>query len=228
MDSLPINIFDLGVIIILVLGALVGLALGFVKAGLFVLSWLGAIIATILGWATARPYAHQFIATDWLADLSAGLAIFLVTLIVLFLISSFIGSWVRNSRLNALDRSLGMLAGLATAALIVVGAVMLTDSVRNVDEQPAWMREAKSMPIIRTTSQWLNRLIKDRTGFNASKSAASATSRASQGLDSARAVEKLIQPVPRETTEHGDVGYDKKQRSQMDRLFQSDSGSSDK
>ena len=227
MDSLPINIFDLGVIIILVLGALVGLALGFVKAGLFVVSWLGAIAATILGWSTARPYAHQFIATDWLADLSAGLAIFLVTLIVLFLISSFIGSWVRNSRLNALDRSLGMLAGLATAALIVVGAVMLMDSVRNVEEQPAWMRDAKSMPVIRSTSQWLNRLIKERTGFSASERATSATSRAAKELDTARTIEKLIQPSPRESTERDDGGYDKKQRRDLDRLIQSSPGASD-
>lgn len=219
MDSLPINVFDLGVIVILLLGALVGLALGFVKAGLFVVSWLGAILATILGWSTARPYAHDFIATDWLADLSAGLAIFLVTLIVLFLVSSFIGSWVRNSRLNALDRSLGMLAGLATAALIVVGGVMLMDSVRNVDEQPAWMRDARSMPVIRASAAWLNRLIKERTGFTASESAASATSRAAKELDRTRTIEKMIQPSPRESTEHEAGGYDKKQRSQMDRTI---------
>jgi membrane protein required for colicin V production len=224
VDSLPINLFDLGVIIVLVLGALVGLALGFVKAGLFVVSWLGAIAATILGWSTARPYAHRFIETDWLADLSAGLAIFLVTLIVLFLVSSFIGSWVRNSRLNALDRSLGMLAGLATAALIVVGGVMLMDSVRNVDEQPAWMRDAKSMPVIRAGADWLNDIIRRRTGFLGGESSAS---RAESRTNPMRTMEKLIQPAPRQSGERDDGGYDNKQRRELDRLIQSNPGPSD-
>ena len=42
MENLPINGLDIGVIAVLFVGALIGLAVGFVRGGLFVLSWLGA------------------------------------------------------------------------------------------------------------------------------------------------------------------------------------------
>ena len=118
-DSLPLNAVDIGVLIELLLGALVGLALGFVRGGLFIASWIGAGVASIFGLPFAQPYARQYIDDRFFADLAAGVAIFLLALVILFLISSVIGGWVRNSRLNALDRSLGMVAGLATSVLLL-------------------------------------------------------------------------------------------------------------
>ena len=114
MDNLPINPLDLTTIVAFVLGGLIGLALGFIRGGLFVVSWVGAVLATIFGFPHVRLFARQQIETAWIADLTTGVVLFLVALVVLFLLSSMIGSWVRASHLNALDRSLGMLAGLIT------------------------------------------------------------------------------------------------------------------
>ena len=58
-DFLPINAVDIGVLIEVLLGALVGLALGFVRWGLFVASWIGAGVATIFGLPFAQPFASQ-------------------------------------------------------------------------------------------------------------------------------------------------------------------------
>ena len=131
------NILDIGVIAMFALGALFGLLLGFVRGGLFILSWLGAGIATIFGFSYAQPYGRRFIENEFFADLAAGGAVFLVTLIVLFLLSSFIGGWVRRSRLNALDRSLGMLAGLATAALLITGGYVIAENMWKDSQIPA-------------------------------------------------------------------------------------------
>ena len=98
MENLPINILDIGVIVLLVLGAIIGLALGFVRGGLFVLSWLGSAIVTIFAFPVIRPYARQYIENEFFADLAGGVLVFIATLVVLFLLSSVIGGWVRNSR----------------------------------------------------------------------------------------------------------------------------------
>ena len=65
MENLPINILDIGVIVLLVLGAIIGLALGFVRGGLFVLSWLGSAIVTIFAFPVIRPYARQYIENEF-------------------------------------------------------------------------------------------------------------------------------------------------------------------
>ncbi len=92
MDSLPVNVTDIGVGVVLLVSALMGLALGFVKLGLFVLSWFGAILATFYGFPIVKPYARDFIETPLIADITAGVTLLLPTLIILFVISSVIGS----------------------------------------------------------------------------------------------------------------------------------------
>ncbi|NQV57155.1 MAG: CvpA family protein [Rhodospirillales bacterium] len=156
MESLPINVFDIAVVVVLIVGALIGLAVGFVRGGLFVLSWLGAALVTIFGFATARPYARQYIENQLFADLAAGATLFVVTLVILFLISSVLGGWVRSSRLNALDRSLGMIFGLATTAAILAVAYIAMEQVWPPAQQPKWIQDARSLPLIRSAAKVLN------------------------------------------------------------------------
>ena len=121
-ENFSMNIVDIGVIILLAVGSMTGLILGFVRGGLFVISWLGAAIATFMSFPYLKPYSRQYIEHDFFADITAGLIIFIITLIILFLLSSIIGGWVRNSRLNALDRSLGMLTGIIISSIIMAGS----------------------------------------------------------------------------------------------------------
>ena len=100
MEILPINSLDISVSIFLLISALTGLILGFIRGGLFIISWLGSAVSVLLIFPHIKPYARQYIENNFVADLSSGIVIFLVTLVILFLLSSVIGSWVRNSRLN--------------------------------------------------------------------------------------------------------------------------------
>ncbi|MBT3399933.1 MAG: CvpA family protein, partial [Rhodospirillaceae bacterium] len=106
------SVFDIAVLAIIFLGALFGLVTGFVRGGLFVASWIGAGLITIYGLEHVSPISNQYINPAWLADLVAGGGLFIVALIVLHLLSHMLSGWVRAGRLNALDRSLGLLAGL--------------------------------------------------------------------------------------------------------------------
>ncbi len=219
MDSLPINALDLALIVAFVLAALIGLALGFVKLGLFVLSWLGAILATIYGLPIARPYARDFIETPWIADVTAGVTLLLPTLIILFVISSFIGSWVRNSRLNALDRSLGMVAGLGTAALLVCTAYLFAASGWTESEQPPWMRNAKALPVIKAGAGFLRSLIPDDD--DSAAAAADARKKAQRKLDTEEAMRQMLSTTPKGKDPGAPGGYGPHERRDMERLIDS-------
>ncbi|MEE9291069.1 MAG: CvpA family protein, partial [Alphaproteobacteria bacterium] len=213
MDSLAINIFDLGVILTIVLGALAGLALGFVKGGLFVLSWIGAIFATVAWFPLVRPYGRQFIETPWIADVSAGGALFLVTLTALFLISSLIGSWVRGSRLNALDRSLGMLAGLATAALVVSTIYIVLTSMWTEKERPEWLITARSLPLVEAGAGALRSLLP----LGSEEADGDSENRRRKSLETERMFGDMNAPAPKGKRPDGPAGYGQRERKDMER-----------
>ena len=78
MDSLPVNITDIGVGVVLVVSALLAYMRGFVHEVLAVGGWIGAIFATIYGFSYVKPFARDLIDLQWAADLSAGAAVFSV------------------------------------------------------------------------------------------------------------------------------------------------------
>ena len=215
MENLPINGFDIGVIVVLFVGALIGLAVGFVRGGLFVLSWIGAAVATIFAFPLARPHARKFIENELFADLVGGAILFVVTLVVLFLISSLLGTWVRNSKLNALDRSLGMVSGLITMALILAVAYIALEQVLPPSNQPAWIREARFVPLIKSAAQSLNEVLPDEFKLMG-KTAAEDASEKARDL---QRFEKLVRPVIKSGGGNEDTGYDKRARRALDRII---------
>ena len=218
MDAIGISPFDLAVIGILLLGALSGLVTGFVRGGLFVLSWAGAGAVTVFGFSTTSPYARQYIEPTWLADLAGGAALFVVALIVLHLLSQLLSRWVRSSRLNALDRSFGLLAGLGTAALaIAIGYLFLGDIW--AEEPPPWLATARTRPVVESAALLARDVLPESvvgaTGAHLEKIRDRAVD-----VESARqALERLSQP-PKTPAPAARPGYNERERKELDRLIQ--------
>ncbi|MDH3739190.1 MAG: CvpA family protein [Alphaproteobacteria bacterium] len=218
MDALGISPFDLAVIGVLLVGALTGLVTGFVRGGLFVVSWAGATAATLFGFTFVSPYARQYIETTWLADLAGGAVLFVAALIILHLISHLLSRWVRSSRLNALDRSFGLLAGLGTAAIaIATGYLFLSDVW--ADEPPKWVAESRTLPVVESAALFVRDVLPEdivgTTGAHLEKLRDSAVQ-----LDSAReALERLSQP-PKTPASSTRSGYNEQERQELDRLIQ--------
>ena len=217
-ESLPLNPVDIGVVIELLLGALVGLALGFVRGGLFIVSWTGAGVATIFSLPVVRPYARQYIDDRFFADLMAGVAIFLFALVILFLISSVIGGWVRNSRLNALDRSLGMVAGLATSVLLLAGAYVVTENIWPGNKQPSVIQEAKVTPMIRASAQLLNDLLPKDLKILGVEAVGTVTDKTKEAVKK-RVFERLVRPDTPKSGDEERPGYDTKERNTLERAI---------
>ncbi len=217
MDVLGISPFDLAVIGILLLGALSGLVTGFVRGGLFVLSWAGAGAVTVFGFSTASPYARQYIETTWIADLAGGAVLFVVALIILHLVSQLLSRWVRSSRLNALDRSFGLLSGLATAAVaIAVGYLFLSDIW--AEDPPDWVAAARTRPAVESAALLARDVLPASVVGTAGAHLEKIRDRAVK-LNSARqALERLSRP-PKTSAPAPPTGYNVRQRQEADRLF---------
>lgn len=219
MDVLGISPFDLAVIGILLLGALSGVVTGFVRGGLFVMSWVGAGAITWFGFSTASPYARQYIEKTWIADLAAIVVLFVVALIVLILLSQLLSRWIRVSRLNALDRSFGLLSGLATAAVaIAVGYLFLSDIW--AEDPPDWVATARTRPAVESAALLARDVLPASVVGTAGAHLEKIRDRAVK-LNSARqALERLSRP-PKTSAPALRPGYNQRERQELDRLIQS-------
>ncbi|MGQ3028492.1 MAG: CvpA family protein, partial [Ferrovibrionaceae bacterium] len=148
MQDLGINPVDIVVLVIVVLSGALAFVRGFVKEVLAVVGWVGAAIATLQLFPYVRPITRQYIQTEMLADGLAGLGIFLITLLLFSILSHSIAKGVRNSAISAVDRSLGFLFGLVRGAVVVCLAYLLVVSVLAPKDQPAWLRNARVMPLL--------------------------------------------------------------------------------
>jgi membrane protein required for colicin V production len=213
LGDLPVNVFDIGVIAILLVSALLAYARGFVHEVLAIVGWIGAIFATFYGFPYLQPYARQLIPMDLAADLSAGVVIFVFTLVVLSMMTRAISKQVQQSALNALDRALGFLFGLARGALIVVLAYIGLELVMPKEKQPEFVRTARSMQLIEPAAKELVKLLPDRFGGSGAGGQSSAKP------DPGKVVLDIISPALKSAPKENADGYATGQRQEMDRLI---------
>jgi membrane protein required for colicin V production len=87
--------------------------------------------------------------------------VFIGTLIVVSVITVRISDLILDSRIGALDRTLGFLFGLARGLLIVVVAFLFFSWLVPEKQRPDWVTGAKSRVVLQGTGDWLMALLPD-------------------------------------------------------------------
>lgn len=201
-----------------------GLAVGFLKGSLWLACWVGALFATVYAYPYFEPslwawlQSGDIITNKFLADLAIGAGIFTVSLIFLFIVSSVITGWVRTSRLNALDRSLGFLAGIIAAVFILGAAYIPFSAAWNTPaEQPSWLRDAKLRPAIEWASGVVATVLPKQLTEHLPK-------RQTESAPSGQTFENLATPPQPRTKTNSGGGYTDQERKDMERLMNSTTG----
>jgi membrane protein required for colicin V production len=83
--------------------------------------------------------------------------VFILTLIVVSLITFRISDSVLDSRVGALDRSFGFIFGLVRGFLLVAIVFILFNALAR--DQPDWVRNARSYPILQSTQVAIESLL---------------------------------------------------------------------
>jgi membrane protein required for colicin V production len=213
-------IADFAVIGIIVVAGLVAFSLGVVRVALGLGGWIGAGLATLYGFTYVRPIAHRWIESDLFADIAGGAALFVVSLIVFTLIGHAIAERVRDSSFGALDRSLGMVAGLGLGAVVVCVGFIVAERLMEWPSDPAkrpeWVRAAKSTPIVEWGADQLISLVPREWGGGAARRA---PGRNSSAREMQRTAERLAVPRAEGGAARKKPGYSDTERNEMDRLM---------
>jgi membrane protein required for colicin V production len=130
-------------------------ARGFVREMLGIGAWIGAITAAILGLPTMRGLIRNwFSSPDWV-DPVGFIIVFLGSLIILMLIAGTIGRMVRRSALGGVDRTLGLVFGLARGAAVVIVAYILGQMVFPIDRWPDAILNARVLTPTYEAASWV-------------------------------------------------------------------------
>ncbi len=219
-----LTLFDAGLVVILIISGLLAFVRGFIQEVLSIGAWIGAIVATIFGLPHVRPFSREFISNTMLADVAAGAAIFLVTLVILWILTRMLSNQVRGSALNALDRSLGFVFGLLRGAVLVCLLFVGVEWLVKPDQQPDWLRNARSLPLVMWGADQLLSLVPTDTQEAAAGAAGAAGDEARKVLETHRMLRDIMSPEPKgppSENERGVDGYSPKERRDMERLIES-------
>jgi len=106
---------------------------------------------------TPRPIST----TTTVASVVVVAGVFVGTLIVVSIVTVRISDMILDSRIGALDRTLGFLFGLARGLLIVVVAYQFFIWLVPDKQRPDWVTGAKSRVVLQGTGDWLMSLLPD-------------------------------------------------------------------
>lgn len=152
---------DLGLIAVVLISALLSMLRGFTREVLAIASWAAAAVAAYYLHPLVLPYVKPYIAKDSIALGVAIGAVFLVTLILVSLITVRISDAILDSKVGALDRSLGFIFGGARGLLLCVVAFQFFAWLVPEKTQPEWAKTAKSRPLLEQTGAQLMALLPD-------------------------------------------------------------------
>jgi membrane protein required for colicin V production len=137
---------DAAAISIVILSALFSLVRGFVREMLGVAAWLGAAFAALKGYGYVEPYVGSLVSVKTLVTPVSVGVVFIVILIILSILSAWVGGLVRESALSSLDRSLGLVFGAVRGAVILsLGYIGLSVFVPQV-QWPGPVVNARLLP----------------------------------------------------------------------------------
>jgi len=145
---MPIAILDIILIVVMLVSAFLAMIRGFVREVLSIAAWVAAAAAAFLLYPTLLPHVKPYIANELAATGVTVAAIFLVALIVVSYITMRISDFVLDSRIGALDRTLGFVYGAGRGLLLLVVAMLFLNWFLDEEQQPQWITAAKSRPVL--------------------------------------------------------------------------------
>jgi membrane protein required for colicin V production len=166
---MPVTLLDIILIGVMLISALLAMIRGFMREILSIAAWVIAALATLYAFSKLLPLAKSYFNNDIVAYAIVLGGTFLGTLLIVSVITVRFSDMVLDSRVGALDRTMGFLFGLARGLIIVVVAFLFFAWLVPDRSQPEWVRSAKSRVVLQGTGDWLMSMLPEDLDATISK-----------------------------------------------------------
>jgi membrane protein required for colicin V production len=158
-----ISAVDVIVVLLILLSAGYAAWKGFLSETLTIFDWAAAAFGCLYFGPYLIPMMRGLVSTAWIGSLLAYAVVFLIIFIPLSFLSHRFSETVKNSPIGPLDRALGIAFGVVRG-LVAVGLVYLAYTYFvPVPEQPRWVKQAQTLPMIQATGDVILSLVPGRT-----------------------------------------------------------------
>ena len=227
-----LNNLDIIILIVVAVSALIALNRGLIKEVLSIVGWVLATIAIIYLLPICLPFVQKYISSGILAGITTSLIIFVIFFIIwIYSTGNLIGK-IRTSKLNGLDRMLGLFFGIMRAFLLIILFNIMVNWIVPADRQSDLLKTSKYYQLAGSFAKPLEEMIpeetlaviKEKTKI-LSEEQAKQDSKTKEEDETLVLFEKLAQPkikkAVNEKIKEETKGYREKERDDMSRLIDS-------
>lgn len=157
---MPITLLDGILVGFTLVSAVLAMVRGFSREILSIAAWVLAAIAAYFFYPAVLPYVQPYIDNGMLALAVSAAIIFFIALIVVTVITMKLADFIVDSRIGALDRTLGFIYGAARGVLVVAVALMFLEWLLGANP-PDWVTGAKSRPLLESVGHWVESFLPD-------------------------------------------------------------------
>ncbi|MGZ8202470.1 MAG: CvpA family protein [Burkholderiales bacterium] len=140
------TLFDYAVLAILGASVVLSVMRGFTREALALVAWVAAFVAATSASGVVEGWLATSISDDSLRALTAFVAVFVSTLLLVSMLGLLLSHVVRRAGLGVEDRLLGGFFGFARGVLIVMVSVLIA-GLTPLPRQPAWNDAMLSPPL---------------------------------------------------------------------------------
>jgi membrane protein required for colicin V production len=141
---------DIFLVVVMFISGLLAMVRGLIREVLSIAGWGAAAGAALFAYAKVLPSVKSYFNTlnEYVVTGGTIAVAFIGTLVIVSVITVKISDKSLDSRIGALDRTLGFLFGLARGLLIVVVMFAFYDWFQP-KSQPGWIANAKSLVVLK-------------------------------------------------------------------------------
>lgn len=149
--------FDIAILTIILISALISLIRGFVKESISLTTWLAAGFIALSYYLVLAELLKPYIESPTISQAIAFSVLFITTLIVGAIINYMVSQLVSKTGLTGTDRTLGVVFGAARGILIIAMIVLFAGLTPMPSE--SWWQESQLVEHFMKVALWLKELM---------------------------------------------------------------------
>lgn len=231
-------VFDVIVLIITIISAFISFLRGLIREVLTIFGVVGGLAAAWYAGPILLPFMKDWLGVkegvepeklmgvlpyDILAAILAYGLIFIVVALVLSIVSHILAETARAIGLGPVDRTLGVIFGIARGILLISIPVMVMQLITSDEQREEWFKDSKTYFYVDKVSVALLDMVPDST-VEKFKEDAETIKESAGTREKLQQMDILKGGAPREEdlppAEKGNTGYTEEFRDEMDQLFE--------
>jgi membrane protein required for colicin V production len=215
------TVFDFAVIGVIILSGYFAYSRGFVREALSIAAWINASFVALYTTPYVLPLFERVLPKGVIASVSAAAVVFILALMILHMISNTLARRVKDSSLSPVDRTFGLIFGLARGMIFVcLGYIAMAWMLPTGKDRPRWFAEARSIPYLDAGAHKMQSFIPLPRGAAAPRAASNSSPTNSAEAEAESAIKAFSHPSSPAPAANAAPVYTPDEQRDLNRLIQ--------